>query len=1346
MSSNVTKRNIAHKGSGHGCVAPAAMSLVTPPAPPVPTPFPYTARAANASDTKKHLKVAGKEVLVDGSTMSLDPPANQPAQSGGGDVVTHATKNIAVMTMGSPVLTAGGKGVCATGDMAAMNVITKQSKVAQMTMPLLEAADFEMASKSRAAAAAMNRRYRRAYPPVKANQCPGGHPVDLGTGYVIDDAVDLRLPGFLPLNWTRSYNSAAASHRGALGKGGWTHRFEQWIEPIESGFRYHDEEGLPVDLGPIAPDGVSFHRGRRLELRRAGQGFELRSLDTRWVRTFAPLPGGRCALRSIQDSRLHHVDLEYDGDLLVRIVDSVRREIRIVNDAKGRVTRVEVWASEPGDDQPPALRTWFDYAYHTEGELASHTDALGHAEGWEYDGLHRMIKATLRNGVSFYYQYDPESGHCVRTWGDGGLHDVRIEIDFEKGETVTHGTNRARRYLWNNGVVYREETFGGEWAVERIYDDDEILVARKNGAGEETVYEHDARGNLIKETDAAGNVQTWEYVDDLCVRHVDGAGLETRYVHDHHGWMVGITLPGGFTYQMELNREGQLAAIHGKEGLYRRFEHDAHNNLCAEVTSRGARRAYRFDALGRPYEQVDAIGRRYLVSYDEVGQVREIHRPDGTKLLATYDRLGKIATATDALGNVSRAEHGGTGHLARLVQPDGQIFRFLYDSDERLIQILNPRLEKYELEYDRADQIVVERPFDGRLISYQYDRAGRVTRVDHPENEWREYQYDKLGQVVEDRGDDVTITFARDPLGRIEKAVSQDVTGKVVNEIERDHLGRVTADICNGRAVRFEYDSEGRRAARVTPSGDRTEYHYDEEDDCVGVTHQGKRVAIDRDRLGRERSRRAEGWRLDSEYDTMDRLASQRVSTGDKGAPAGAAAAARLVAERRYGYDSKGRLTSIDSTPGRQTVYRYDRIDQLVEARRGSIFEVFEYDPTGSLVNIGHDVGALAGKPAWSMARGNVLLATPEARYVNDDRRRRIQRIEPGEDGTDRVTTYGWDTKGRLREVVLPDGSRVRFIYDALGRRVRKDVLPAPPDVSAILSAAPPRGLANKKVLFAWDGDVLCEEVEPDKPDRRRVHVHEPGTFIPMLQIEAGQVLGVITDHLGTPKELVDERGRVAWRAEHRAWGSVVSATRDPGTAEVESPFRLLGQYADEETGLCYTRHRYFEPDTGRWLSPDPLGIFGGKNLSGFNGAPSDSVDPLGLTCHKDTNKGLGYVIYHIKKNGKVVYVGITEADRFNDRKKEHTRSGRLQPGMDMEIADTAKTYGDARGYEQAHIEFYGTRNTSAAGTPYSTNPANRCWSWDPARANDPSDVRAQAFNQAYLQKSQQLWGTVMAY
>jgi RHS repeat-associated protein len=119
-----------------------------------------------------------------------------------------------------------------------------------------------------------------------------------------------------------------------------------------------------------------------------------------------------------------------------------------------------------------------------------------------------------------------------------------------------------------------------------------------------------------------------------------------------------------------------------------------------------------------------------------------------------------------------------------------------------------------------------------------------------------------------------------------------------------------------------------------------------------------------------------------------------------------------------------------------------------------------------------------------------------------------------------------------------------------------------------------------------------------------------------MLQAEDGAVFTSVNDYLGTPKELVDQDGRVAWAGSHSAWGRVVDTWRDPRAQRaVETPFRLLGQYWDEETDLCSTRFRYFDAGAGRWCSPDPLGVRGGKNLLGFDGSPTVAVDPFGLAC-----------------------------------------------------------------------------------------------------------------------------------
>jgi RHS repeat-associated protein len=178
---------------------------------------------------------------------------------------------------------------------------------------------------------------------------------------------------------------------------------------------------------------------------------------------------------------------------------------------------------------------------------------------------------------------------------------------------------------------------------------------------------------------------------------------------------------------------------------------------------------------------------------------------------------------------------------------------------------------------------------------------------------------------------------------------------------------------------------------------------------------------------------------------------------------------------------------------------------------------------------------------------------------------------------------------------------------------------------------------ATHVVEFLWDGDALAAEY--DSEHGVRVHVHEPETLVPMLQAEQDEVFAVLCDHVGTPKELVGQDGKVAWSAAHSAWGRIEEV--EGRTRPVESPFRLLGQYADGETGLCCTRYRYFEAATGRWLSPDPIGLFGGRNLFAFDGAPTNEVDPLGLACKPPyapafDDPTVARVIHH--KDGSVTY------------------------------------------------------------------------------------------------------------
>ncbi|MDR3413226.1 MAG: RHS repeat-associated core domain-containing protein, partial [Formivibrio sp.] len=178
---------------------------------------------------------------------------------------------------------------------------------------------------------------------------------------------------------------------------------------------------------------------------------------------------------------------------------------------------------------------------------------------------------------------------------------------------------------------------------------------------------------------------------------------------------------------------------------------------------------------------------------------------------------------------------------------------------------------------------------------------------------------------------------------------------------------------------------------------------------------------------------------------------------------------------------------------------------------------------------------------------------------------------------------------------------------------------------------------------FVWDGNRLLSE---SRGSKSRTYLYEPESFVPLAQVDSNtpaptkdgkeqqktaQLLYFHKDHLGTPRELTDAQGNLRWAASYKAWGNVLlvetpqvqrSVKAMPQahaeTDEIAQPLRFQGQYYDAETGLHYNRFRYYDPDCGRFVSLDPIGLRGGDNLYQYASNPMGWSDPLGLApCKK---------------------------------------------------------------------------------------------------------------------------------
>ena len=99
-------------------------------------------------------------------------------------------------------------------------------------------------------------------------------------------------------------------------------------------------------------------------------------------------------------------------------------------------------------------------------------------------------------------------------------------------------------------------------------------------------------------------------------------------------------------------------------------------------------------------------------------------------------------------------------------------------------------------------------------------------------------------------------------------------------------------------------------------------------------------------------------------------------------------------------------------------------------------------------------------------------------------------------------------------------------------------------------------------------------------------------------------------DHRGLPLALISEDGNTAWSAEYDEWGNQLN---EENPHHVYQPYRLPGQQHDEESGLYYNRHRYYDPLQGRYITQDPMGLKGGWNLYQYPLNPLQQIDPMGL-------------------------------------------------------------------------------------------------------------------------------------
>ena len=873
--------------------------------------------------------------------------------------------------------------------------------------------------------------------------------------------------------------------------------------------------------------------------------------------------------------------------------------------------------------------------------MVSHTDAAGLVSEYEYDHYTPTGK-VIRNWTSLgeewrftyhegytevtdilgrteQYHYDYNNELTKRVFADGSTNLMERD-DLGRLLSHTDAMGRVTRYQYSNEGQVESITRPDGVILHFDYDDSYRLIRKSDAESRYHGYTYDEAGNLLTHTDPLKHITRFEYAGNgLLLSVTDPNGSSTAYHYNKNHQPDRITDCSGYETKLSYTPEGQLARITDALGQHTEYHYDADQNLT-------------------------------LALY-----------PDGSKETFGYDGAGRLTTHTDAEGHTTSYEYGQDGLPTQRTNALGHTFGYHYDQARRLVGLTNENGARYRFAYDVLDRLIAESGFDHKLTGYRYNAGNELV-------EQREFGDDaslaaklmaQLGGQPVPKKDTIPLSddldsqtplriteFKRDILGRLihtlardndkvqETVYQYDLDGNLVRAANRhsitcfdynengqliaQHQWKVPNKEENARnglpetdwrdaqydmlylpvteTVRYHYDFNGNRTATVLPDGRQINYLYYGSGHLHQISLDDEVITdIERDKLHREIYRTQGKLASRYELDPLGRLKRQiatlnDLTEGGKGKTKVAAGYGQTAVKRSYGYDRTGNLThSTDQRTG-TTRFEYDKLGRITQA--GS--ERFAFDPADNILS--DDLNAIPD---------NRLKTYNGTTYYYDELGNLIHReLADGE-----VQNYFYDLHDQLvkAEIFKKDGSKETwaYTYDALGRRIGKGRLKTD-------------GSLEDEIRFVWDGSHLLQEIHPDG---RYTYIYtDPDSYEPLAQVrdwttkdgkKRQQTHYFHCDQIGIPREMTDKDGNLLWFGNYTGWGRLKEETKVTDSAY--QPFRLQNQYADRETGLHYNFFRYYEPNVGRFVNQDPIGLAGGENLYAFAPNTQVWVDWFGL-------------------------------------------------------------------------------------------------------------------------------------
>ncbi|EID4897914.1 hypothetical protein ABMQ17_004905 [Escherichia coli] len=791
-------------------------------------------------------------------------------------------------------------------------------------------------------------------------------------------------------------------------------------------------------------------------------------------------------------------------------------------------------------------------------------------------------------------------------------------LDYGDGcTTVTDGKGTHRYYYDPDGNILREEAPDGST----------------------TTYEWDEFHHLLARHSPAGRVEKFEYNAALgqLSRYTAADGAEWLYRYDERGLPVSLVSPQGEETRLAYTAQGLLSGIFRQDERRLGIEYDHHNRPETLTDVMGREHHTEYSGHDLPVKMRGPGGQSVRLQWQQHHKLSGLERAETGAEGFRYDRHGNLLAYTDGNGVVWTMEYGPFDLPVARTDGEGHRWQYRYDKDTlQLTEVINPQGESYRYILDNCGRVTEERDWGGVVWRYRYDADGLCTARVNGLEETILYSRDAAGRLAEVITPEGKTQYAYDKSGRLTGIFSPDGTSQRTGYDER---GRVNVTTQGRRAIEYHYPDEHTVIRCILPPEDerdrhpdesllKTTYRYNAAGELTEVILPGdETLTFSRDEAGREVLRHSNrGFACEQGWNAAGQPVSQRAGFFPEETTWGGLLPSLV---REYRYDSAGNVSAVTSREdyGRETrrEYRLDRNGQVTAVTAsGTGLGYGEGDESYGYDSCGYLKAQSAGRHRISeetdqYAGGHRLKQAGNTQYDYDAAGRMVSRTRHRDGYRPETERFRWDSRDQLTGYCSAQGEQWEYRHDASGRRTEKRC-------------------DRKKIRFTylWDGDSIAEirEYRDDKLYSVRHLVFNGFELISQQFSRVRQAHPsvapqwvtrtnhAVSDLTGRPLMLFNSEGKTVWRpGQTSLWGLALSLPADTGypdprgewDPEADPGLLYAGQWQDAESGLCYNRFRYYEPETGMYLVSDPLGLQGGEQTYRYVPNPLGYIDPLGL-------------------------------------------------------------------------------------------------------------------------------------